>query len=658
MLKEKIDFIEEFIKERQEYPESCAQVIKALPKSVSAKELDKLSSTRRRDLRALKTFTIDGITAKDLDDAVSIMKDADGLIHLYVHIADVSHYVKANGKLDKEALNRGNTYYLIDKVLPMLPFALSNRLCSLREHEPKLCLTVELIYKEDGIFVRGDIYESIISSDLRADYDSIYRYFSEAEDFLQADDPFFANENKQPEQTEADNFVQNRNTEIQHESLQCPERYLLIRDEVMLAKKLAHSLRMQRIAAGSVMFDLPELEFTLNDEGEPVSAGYCNITWANRLIEEFMIAANEFVAAYAEVHSLPIVYRVHGEPDQERLEAFLKLAKELNLKIPQAFYHKKCKITPKQISALLSLNKRHEAYETIEALLLRSMAKAIYSPAPDGHFGLALEDYCHFTSPIRRYSDLITHRVLKNHLHGLHQGRIAKRLNDICNHISEQERLAIGMERDVKSMMSARYLHKLVGNDFTARISGFVEKGLFLALENGIEGFMPFNCLSDHFVFIPERMMAKGLRYGKNLHLGEKLEVQLVKVNLESFLIDFVAVDPTLGMKGGRKRVAKVKNKRVGAQPSLLKSAKKSRLPSKSVNSKQTRSDLRRRKQVAVHKVDYQRSEIATYAGIEDVAVPELKKFDKKFKSRKHSDKTCGKRRKKQVARRKGKFRR
>lgn len=575
MLKTRIDFIEEFIAERRNYPESCAKVIAALPEKLTAKEIAKSALTQRRDLRALKTFTIDGAAAKDLDDAISLTVDAEGFIHLYVHIADVAHYVKANGKIDKEARKRGNTYYLVDTVLPMLPLALSNNLCSLNPNEPKLCLTSELVYTATGDFVKGELYESLIESDVRATYEDIYNYFANPTEILSDNkDPLLVAETKKYRKQKTDcvslSLVEQALKE-QEFSVTMPAKYQLIAEEIMLAKQLAAHLRNKRVANGSIMFDLPELTFSLDADGKPIGAAYSQITWANQLIEEFMIAANEFVAAYAKQHKLPIVYRVHGEPDRERIEDFLRLAKELKLSLPSIFYQRRKAIKPKHISNLLAANKEHQAAQTIEALLLRTMAKAIYSPEPLGHFGLALADYCHFTSPIRRYSDLLTHRVLKNYFHHLHQERIAKQLTEICNYISEQERQAITMERDVKTQMAARYLYDYVGMNYTAKISGFVERGLFLVLENGIEGFLPYNCLQDHFVFIPELMVAKGMRYGKNLHLGETLEVQLAKVNLDNFLVDFVALDPTLGQAAKRIKgqPAKRKFKTVKAAPKL-----------------------------------------------------------------------------------------
>lgn len=540
MLKTRIEFIRDFMQKQVEFPAECQIESEALPRGVNHGALTRMFACNRRDLRDLPTMTVDGREAKDLDDAVSLTTDSNACRHLFVHIADVSHYVRANTALDREAYARGNSYYLGETVLPMLPHRLSDDLCSLNPDTDKLTLTVELIYDVDGNFCGGDVYESVIRSDLRAVYTDLYNYFGQGE--LE------------------DNLAYEKLSAGQLQNM--PKKYRQLAPMICLAKSLAAELAHRRQQKGSIMFDLPELSFEFNEQHQPVFAGKHEITWANRLIEEFMIAANEFVAAYAQEHEIPIVYRTHGLPEADKFTAFLTLARSLNAKMPRHF-NNLTRLQPKDVSRFLELNEEHPAFTTLQTMLLRSQAKAVYRKEPAGHFGLALADYCHFTSPIRRYSDLLTHRALKNYWHNRSNRRLAKHLAETCSYISEQERNAIVMERDVDAMLSAEYMHNFIGVDYTAKISGFVQHGLFLSLDNAIEGFLAFKNLADHFVFLPEKMQAVGMRSHTVLRLGESLKVELSAVNLESYLIDFIPLDPYLGKKPVKNKSKKALKKAI-----------------------------------------------------------------------------------------------
>ena len=533
MLKERIDFIRDYIEKQQHFSAKCKAETERFQPKIDGRSFSKRS--QRRDLRNLPTLTIDGASAKDLDDAISLTLDEAGLRHLYVHIADVSHYVQAGTSLDEEAYARGNSFYLGEIVLPMLPKILANNLCSLQAGTNKLTLTAELVYDQEATLVRTDFYESVIKSDLRATYEDIYAYFQKGE----LDDPL-----TYELLTEAD-------------LANMPAAYRKLAKEICLAKQLAAQLRAKRIKHGSIMFEVPELEFTFNAEHEPIKAGLHVITWTNQLIEEFMIAANEAVAAYAKANNIDIVYRTHGQPEAEKFANFLQLAKALGAIIPRSFYRGVKAIKPVDINHFLTRNQTNAAFSTLETMLLRSQAKACYLPQAKGHFGLALADYCHFTSPIRRYSDLLTHRALKNYWHRKSNKHLAKNLSKQCEHISEQERMALMMERDVDDILSAKYMQQFIGERYTATVSGIVAHGVFLDLPNAIEGFLPFRDLADHFIFMPEKMLALGLRTRKTLHLGDKIEVELARVDLETYLIDFVALDPYLGVKKSSSRVKK-----------------------------------------------------------------------------------------------------
>lgn len=533
MLKERIEFIEEYMAKQKGFPKKCLAETEKLPTKVDGRSFAKRS--KRKDLRHLLTLTIDGASAKDLDDAISLTVDEAGLRHLYVHIADVSHYVLADSAIDIEAYQRGNSFYLGENVLPMLPPILSNNLCSLQAGTAKLTLTAELVYAENAKLVSFDLYESAIESDLRATYEDIYAYFKQGE----MSDPLSLSD-----------FTE-------QELAAMPENYRKLAPTICLAKQLAKELREKRLQHGSIMFEVPELEFDFNAEHEPIAARLHEITWANQLIEEFMIAANEAVAAYAKANRIPIVYRTHAKPEAMKFIAFMQLAKSLGANIPNNFYKGVQSIKPRDVNLFLTSNVKHPAFSTLESMLLRSQAKAAYNNKPEGHFGLALRDYCHFTSPIRRYSDLLTHRALKNYWHRLSNKLLSKRLGQSCEHISEQERFAMDMERDVDDILSAKYMYKYIGERYTATVSGLVAHGAFLSLSNAIEGFLPFRDLADHFVFMPEKMLALGLRTHKALHLGDKIDVELARVNLETYQIDFVALDPYLGVKKTSSKEAK-----------------------------------------------------------------------------------------------------
>lgn len=581
MLKERIEFIEEYMTKQKNFPTACQLEANNLPTKVDGRSFAKRakSQQQRRDLRNLLTLTIDGASAKDLDDAISLTVDDEGLRHLYVHIADVSHYVKADSQLDKEAYNRSNSFYLGETVLPMLPTALSNNLCSLQADTNKLTLTAELVFGERAKLVRSSIYESVIKSDLRATYEDIYAYFKEGE----------LNEPLQIADLSQDDLEK------------MPANYRKLADVICLAKQLANELRQKRIKHGSIMFEVPELEFSFNTEHEPVQANLHQITWANQLIEEFMIAANEVVAAYAKANNIPIAYRTHDKPEAMKFLAFLQLAKSLGANIPRSFYRGVQAIKPVDVNIFLNSNKDHAAIRTLETLLLRSQAKACYKNKPEGHFGLALKDYCHFTSPIRRYSDLITHRALKNYWHGLSNKHLAKQLGQMCEHISEQERLAMTMERDVDAILSAKYMYKFIGERYTAQVSGIVAHGAFLSLPNAIEGFLPFRDLADHFVFMPEKMAALGLRTHKTLHLGDKIDVELARVDLETYLIDFVALDPYLGVKKPLQKEAKPRKLKKAKASKMRKDHKKAK--ASKVKKDHSESKLKETEQVKRKKV-------------------------------------------------------
>ncbi len=460
----------------------------------------------RRDLRGKKIFTIDGADSKDFDDAVSIEKMENGNFLLGVHIADVTHYVKEDSSLDKEALSRGNSIYLPDMVIPMLPQNLSNGICSLNEKVDRLTLSVDIEVDNNGVVVNHDIYESIIRSCHRLVYDDI-------SDILENDDKFQK------------------------------KRYKDILDDLLLMDELAKLLNKVRTERGSIDFDLDEAVIQLNDDGIPVDIAVADRRTANKLIEEFMLLTNETVAKEFNIKKLPFVYRVHEKPDVEKMAEFKQFISGFGIKLkgnPSG-------ASPKELNEILE--KIHDTPEekVISTIMLRAMQKAGYNTECLGHFGLALKYYCHFTSPIRRYADLIIHRIIKESLNGKIMPKRKKVLKEkteyAAKHTSETEKLAVGLEREVEKMKKAEYMAYHVGEEFDAVISGVTSFGLFAELENTVEGLIRMDDLGDdYYEYIPDKYELKGRRTKKTYTLGSKIKIRVKAVDTENREIDFEPV--------------------------------------------------------------------------------------------------------------------
>ena len=458
------------------------------------------------ELRDLKTFTIDGEDAKDLDDAVSIEVLENGNYKLGVHIADVSHYVREHSKLDKEAIKRATSVYLVDKVIPMLPKQLSNGVCSLNPFEDKLTLSVFMEINADGKVIKYDIAESIINSKARMTY-------TEVSDILEKDD----------------------------EKLKSTFSNLV--EEFHNAEDLARILMKRKERRGSIDFDFPESKIILNSEGKVADIKSYERRISNRMIEEFMLVTNETVAEHFFWLQTPFVYRIHEIPAAEKMENLSKFIATFGYSLKGDLEQ----IHPKEIQRVLKLIKGTPEEESISTIMLRSMRQARYAPQCVGHFGLAAQYYCHFTSPIRRYPDLQIHRIIKEQLNGKLTPKRSEQLANIVeyasNQSSEQEREAELAERDVHDYYKAVYMADRIGQEFDGTISSVTSFGMFVELENTVEGLIRMvDMTDDYYNYIESSYSLVGERTKRVFRIGDQVRIKVSKVNVDFREIDFELV--------------------------------------------------------------------------------------------------------------------
>ncbi len=464
----------------------------------------------RRDLRDLPMVTIDGETARDFDDAVSLEKSGDGTYRLGVHIADVSHYVREGGALDREALNRSTSTYLVDRVIHMLPPRLSEELCSLKAGRDRLALSVFMDLNAAGEVTGYSFTPSVIRIAERLTYP----------------------------QVEA--FLENKG---EGKPLEHPQ----LGEMLYEMDRLASLLRQRRLQRGALDLDLPEAEIILDDSGKPVRIERRHLGRSESLIEEFMILCNETVAGHLAREKLPCLYRVHAVPTGEKLAALKETLSLLGL---DAVSRQK-ELKPSQLKELLENSKGRPTERLIRYLMLRSLPQARYSAENEGHFGLASPCYCHFTSPIRRYPDLVVHRILKEHLsgnglRGAMLERFKARLPEIAEQTSEREREAMEAERASEDLMKARYMEDKIGEVFPGIINGVASFGIFVELENTVEGMIPIADLDDdYYVFHEKQAALVGERTRKTFRLGDHIPVQVVKVNTVEGKVTFALARST-----------------------------------------------------------------------------------------------------------------
>lgn len=497
------------------FSEAVLKEVKKLPQTT----ISQTEIMRRRDMREVLTFTIDPDEAKDFDDALSFQRLDNGCYQIGIHIADVTHYVEEQTALDEEAYHRGTSIYLVDRVIPMLPERLSNELCSLRPNEDKLCMSVIVEMDEEAKVVKHKICRTVIRSNYRLTY-------RQAQDILE-----------------------------QKECMMIGTDLPAVSQVIQDLDKLAKILRTNRFRHGAINFESQEVHFTLDEQGEPVDISFHKSYDSNHLIEEFMLLANRIVATEIgkkgknndgeENNKYPFVYRVHANPDPEKLSKLATFIKRFGFNLKTS---SNGGATHKQINALLDNCQGHPSQTLVETLTIRAMAKAVYSTSNIGHYGLAFPYYTHFTSPIRRYPDMMVHRLVAKYI--LQSKALCRsdseELEQACVHSTDCEMAAQMAERESIKQMHARWISRHLGEEFDAVVSGVTEFGLFVQLNDTLtEGLIPIRTIEphDYMQFDEDNYCLVAMRSGKTYTLSDSVRVRVTKVDIERKLIDFALVD-------------------------------------------------------------------------------------------------------------------
>jgi ribonuclease R len=482
-------------------PEEFPPKVESYAEGISD-EIPEEEYKRREDLRHLTIVTIDGEDAKDLDDAVSIEKLSNGNYYLGVHIADVSNYVKEKNPLDKEALKRGTSVYLIDRVIPMLPRKLSNGICSLNPKVDRLTLSCFMEIDKSGKVVDHRISETIIKTSERMTYTNVTK------------------------------ILRNEDPEVM-------KRYDYLVGTFKLMEELCTILNKKRIHRGAIDFDFEECKIILDELGKPIDIKPYERAIANRIIEEFMLACNETIAEHMFWVNMPFVYRIHEDPDEEKLMHFNEFVHNLGYVVRWGQ-----EIHPKALQDVIEKVKGQKEETVVSTLLLRSMKQARYSPESVGHFGLAAKYYCHFTSPIRRYPDLIIHRIIKEFINGkVDEKRINRLKNEVeyaSKQSSETERAAQEAEREVDDLKKAEYMSKRIGEEYDGIISSVTNFGMFVELPNTIEGLVHISTMDDDYYVYDEKHLSLIGERTKNIYrLGDDVKIRVLKVDMFAHEIYF-----------------------------------------------------------------------------------------------------------------------
>lgn len=467
-----------------------------------ADEISESDIQGRRDLRGQRIVTIDGAEAKDLDDAVTVKKLANGNFFLGVHIADVSHYVTEGSPMDLEAADRATSVYLTDRVIPMIPHRLSNGICSLNPHVPRLAMSCEMEINQQGKVVSHDIFESVIETTERMTYSAV--------------------------------------NEILDEQLpETLERYQELVPMFTDMGELHQILEGMRQERGAISFEDREAGIIVDEAGHPIDIVLRSRGVGERLIESFMLIANETVAKHFTDAKLPFIYRIHEQPKEDKMQRFFEFATNFGILVKGT----KEDITPKALQEVLEQIAGKPEEAVINKMLLRSMQQAKYSDDPAGHYGLAAEDYTHFTSPIRRYPDLIVHRLIKAYMTKpileATKEKWAEALPEIAVHSSQMERRAVDAERDTDSLKKAEFMQDKVGEEFAGVIGSVTKFGLFIELPNTVEGLIHITKLPDYFHFVESHLALVGERTGVTYKIGQKVVIKVTKADTTTREIDF-----------------------------------------------------------------------------------------------------------------------
>lgn len=482
-----------------DFPDDVKEQLKNIPSEVSEEECK-----NRRDLRNEMIFTIDGDDTKDIDDAVSIHRKPNGNYVLGVHIADVSYYVKEGSPLDNDAMERGTSVYLVDRVIPMLPHELSNGICSLNPNVSRLAISCVMEFDSHGKQIDYEIFESVIKSRIQMTYKKV-------------------------------NSILEKNI--------VPEGYEEYADSLRMMADLAQILRKAKENRGYIDFEVDEAKILVNEKCEPTEIVLRDRGVGENLIEDFMIAANECVATHIYFMNLPFIYRVHEVPKEEKIRSFLGFIGGLGYQINGNLKDN----NPKSIQRLIKFLEDKKEFKILSKLLLRSMQKAVYKPVNLGHFGLASKCYTHFTSPIRRYPDTTVHRLLRTYLfqHKLDDNTISHwedKLVYVADHSSAKERSSIDCEREVEDMKMAQYMEGHIGEEFEGMISSVMSFGMFVELDNLIEGLVSIKDMKGFFNYDEDRMTLTNEKSHVKYTIGERIKVRVIRASKEAKTIDFEIV--------------------------------------------------------------------------------------------------------------------
>ncbi|MBZ5202512.1 ribonuclease R [Planomicrobium chinense] len=501
-----------------EFPPDVLDQANSVPEEIDPSDL-----TDRRDLRDEQIVTIDGADAKDLDDAVQVVKLEDGTYKLGVHIADVSHYVTEGSAIDREAYDRATSIYLTDRVIPMIPHRLSNGICSLNPQVDRLTLSCEMIFNDQGELLSHDIFQSVIRTSARMTYTDVYEI-------------------------------------LEQDNQELKEKYADLVPMFELMKELAEVLRGKRMRRGAVDFDFKESKVLVDEDGYPVDVVVRERTVAERLIEEFMLAANETVAEHFHHMDVPALYRIHEDPKPEKLQRFFEFVTNFGIVVKGTGNQ----IHPRALQEIIESIAGTPEEPVISTMMLRSMQQAKYSAESLGHFGLSTEYYTHFTSPIRRYPDLVVHRLIRTYLinKDLSKATIMHwdaNMDEIAEHTSERERRAVEAERDTDALKKSQYMADKIGEEFEGIVSSVTNFGLFIELPNTIEGLVHVSNMTDDFYRFDDRqMMMIGERSNRQFRIGDEIAIKVIGVKPEESAIDFEIVGMTQNVRRTRKDAPKV----------------------------------------------------------------------------------------------------
>ena len=521
-----------------EFPEPVLKEAKSLDINITENDLK-----FRLDLRNEEIFTIDGEDAKDLDDAVCVKKNDDGNYVLGVHIADVSNYVKEGSQLDKEAIIRGTSVYMMDRVIPMLPKELSNGICSLNEGQDRFALSVIMEINDKGQVVSSDIRKSIIKVTRRMSYTGVYKILKKL-----IVDNSFDSKNKLDVKilSNIEEGLDESNKEISKKDIESIMQYKDFFDHFKLMAELATILKSKREKEGSLDLDIPESKIILDENGVAVDVKKYEITFANEIIEQFMLIANETVAEKFYWLEAPFIYRVHPEPDIEKI-------RELNTFIWNLGYRIKAgkdNIHPKAFAEVLEEVKDKPEERVVSNLILRTLKVAQYESENRGHFGIASKYYCHFTSPIRRYPDLFIHRIISKYIEKNYSltdedlEKYSEQATKYARTSSEREKIAQKVERDSVDIKKAEFMQSRIGEEYDGIISNITSFGVFVELENTVEGLVRFENLGDeYFVYDEEHKQLYGEESGDILNIGDKMHIKVVEANKEMRRISFARIN-------------------------------------------------------------------------------------------------------------------